>query len=155
MQPNSFLPVFEHLNAQNNGDMIVIGDTLLVEPVQQAPATKDVETADGKKVSIILETKLTNRQVGSVEDDRPLFVRVLACGSGYYDDETGKDLPLETQPGDIILMGKLSVRWLSTFGPLLREGDRQIGICRESDSILRFKGQAGFDRVNQILAEAK
>lgn len=151
----SFLPVFEHLNAQNQGDLVIIGDTLLVEPVAQAAATKDVTTNDGKKVSIILETQLTNRQIGSVEDDRPLYVRVLACGNGYYDTETKLDVELETKPGDIILMGKLSVRWLSTFGPLLREGDRQIGICRESDSILRFKGQKGFDKVNAILGEAK
>lgn len=148
----SFLPAFEHLRAQSQGDLVIIGDTLLVEPVQQAAATKEVTTNDGRKVGIILETQLTNRQIGSVEDDRPLFVRVLACGNGYYNKE---DVPLETQPGDIILMGKLSVRWLSTFGPLLREGDRQIGICRESDSILRFNGQSGFDKVNSILAEAK
>lgn len=151
---DSFLSVFQKLAEQNKGDMTIVGDTLLVEPLQTGPATKEIKTDSGKKVSLILETELTNRQIGSIQDDRPLYVRVLAVGAGYYDEASGKDVPLDVQVGDVLLMGKLSVRWLSTFGPLLREGDKQIGICRESDKILQFRGQEGYDRVNSILADA-
>lgn len=151
---DSFLSVFQKLAAQNNGDMTIVGDTLLVEPMQTGPATKEIKGPNGTMTKLILETELTNRQIGSIQDDRPLYVRVLAVGNGFYDSQEGKDVPLDVQVGDILLMGKLSVRWLSTFGPLLREGDKQIGICRESDKILQFRGQDGYDRVNALLAEA-
>lgn len=150
----SFLSVFQKLAAQNNGDMTIVGDTLLVEDLNTGPVTKDIKGPDGKVTKLILETTLTNKQIGSIQDDRPLYVRVLAVGQGFYDSETGKDVPLDVQVGDILLLGKLSVRWLSTFGPLIREGGNSIGICRESDKILQFRGQAGYDRINALLGEA-
>lgn len=149
----SFLPVFETLASQNQGAMTIIGDTLIVEELNAGPATKEISTADGRKVSLVLESEMTNRQLGSIQDDRPMYVRVLAAGAGY--DDNGADVPCDAQVGDILLIGKLSVKWLSTFGPLLREGSRQIGLARDSDALIRFRGQEGFDKVNSILAGLK
>jgi co-chaperonin GroES (HSP10) len=97
------------------------------------------KTASG----LIIADKSYN-QLNAMTSDEPAFYRVLLTGAGYYDDTTKGAVPLETQPGDIVQMGKISVKVFSSF-PLLEayEADT-IGITHDSEIQWRFKGEEAF-----------
>lgn len=132
----SYLEAFKNLPTDS---FELIGDCLLVEEIRP----EEQKTLGG----IVLPTSKEIKQIDGVEANRPTWVRVLLVGAGYYDPKDESIVPLDVAPGDIILVGRLSVKWLSTFGPLVSSGENQIGITRESEIQLRFKGQAGQDAV--------
>ena len=84
------------------------------------------------------------RQTKGLSALRPVFARVLMVGEGYYGDG-GESIPVEADPGDIILVGKNSVAEMSDFGKLPTYGKLEIGVVRASEILMRFKGQEGFD----------
>jgi co-chaperonin GroES (HSP10) len=107
----------------------MIGNILLVEK----PDAEELKSEGG----IFLAS--AGRQVNSTEANLPAFVHVLAVGPGYYDDTTLADVPLDTKPGDVILVGSLAVKWFSRLGAM-KEKQFSIGVCLESDVQLRFGG---------------
>lgn len=140
-----YLEAFKTLKKEAKEAYQLMGDALIVEEMEEA---NEVKTKSG----IVIQG--SSRNADGFEQNKPTFVRVLDIGAGYFDEE-GKDIPLEVQPGDIILVGALSVKWLSTFGSVvsLGKGER-IGITREAEIQLRFKGQHGYDEVFRILGAA-
>src|SRR5689334_13650412 len=82
--------------AKEHGTLYKIqGNLLLVEVIKD----EEFKTKSG----IILATS-DKRQVNGLVQDKPTFVRVLDVGPGYFKDDTMEDVPLETQPGDILLV---------------------------------------------------
>lgn len=142
---SKYLDNFKRLAEEGREAYVLVGDCILVEELVEA---NEVKTKGG----IVIQGTTGMRD--GFEQNRPTFVRVLAVGEGYY-DEDNKSVPLEARPGDIILVGALSVNWLSTFGPIVSivKGER-IGITREAEIQLRFKGQNGYDEVFRILGAA-
>ena len=110
------------------------GDCILVEKVKEPEA---------KMGSFFIATASTHRD--TFAQDRPHFVHVLAVGEGYYDDATGKSVGLSVEVGDIILVGALSVKYFSMFGSLEGYEPDSIGITREAEIQLRFKGESGYE----------
>jgi len=88
----------------------------------------------------------------------PTFVRILAMGPGYVDPD-GEFTDLEVDVGDIVLVGKMSVNWFSVFGSLAYTSQHEIGITRENEIKLRFKGQDAYDTcfnyLNEFLAHGE
>lgn len=129
---------------QCKGAFTLNGDAILVEDVPQPEAKT--------KSGIVLSAGLKG-QIDGVEMNKPLLVRVLLVGEGFYDDTNPeKAIPVDLSPGDIILIGKHDVAWFSTFGPIVTHREIRVGITRESAVKLRFKGGAGYDAVYDVLA---
>jgi co-chaperonin GroES (HSP10) len=125
---------------QSNTDTIeIIGDIILVEEVPQ----EEVKTKSG----LIVSGSLKNRD--GFEQNRPTMAIVLAVGKGYYDGDT--EIPLNVRPGDIVLLGALSTKWLSYFGPIISAEGARIGLAREADIQIIFKGAAGYERLSNAL----
>lgn len=133
----------------------LIGDNLLVEEIPE----EELKTKSG----LVLATG-DRKMIDGVEANRPVFVRVLAVGEGYYQDEDKSSsspqvVPLDVNVGDIILVGKLSVAWFSAFGNLVTSKGCRIGRCRESDIAQRFKGEEGyakyFNTLNQVIEKGE
>lgn len=142
MTPSKYLDKFTHLHLQGAHLHEIVGDTLLVEKI-----IEEQKTASGLVLAADPRTR------NSLTNDRPHFVRVLAVGMGYYNEETGAAVPLEVEPGDIILVGSLSVKWFSMFGITGYEADT-IGLSRASEIQLRFKGAHGYDQAFNLLNQA-
>lgn len=140
----SFQSAFAALQESAADSFDLIGDALLVEELPK----EELKSKGG----IILAPQGKVSQVDGIEANRPTFVRVLAVGNGYVDSE-GETVPVEANPGDIILVGRLSVNWFSTFGPLVSSAQCQLGITRECEIKLRFKGEAGYQKAYGILSE--
>ncbi len=133
---SNYLDQFKAMASESGEAYELYGDCLLVEKIKEA---------ERKIGSIILAT--ANGRTDSFGADKPHFVRVLAVGKGYYNEETSQDVPLNVEPGDIILIGPLSVKYFSMFGSLEAYEPDSIGITRESEIQLRFKGEEGYGQV--------
>jgi hypothetical protein len=88
----------------------------------------------------------TKNQQGVLNDAKPLFFRVLQVGEGYYDDVTKEPVPLTSKQGDIIVTGLASVKLFAMLPGVKRYKPFSIGLTRESDILLRFKGEASFEQ---------
>lgn len=144
---SSYLELFD--KAREDGHPLTLtGNTLLVERVPQ----KEIKTASG----IVLQAA-PELNWNSIANDRPHWAIVLAVGEGYYDDETEKDIPLDVEPGDVILLGKMSASYFSTLDVLdqyitLSETYQRdtIGVTRESEILAKFP-EAAVYRVGGVV----
>lgn len=133
MTPSKYLEKAKAVRELKGKSYTLNGDFLLVERAK----VEEVKTASG----LILHTEFKQQRDG-LFDNMPEFVRVLDVGAGYY-DESGKDVPLDVQVGDIILVGRASVKWLSVLEVPNYE-PFSIGITRETEIQLRFHGDEGY-----------
>jgi hypothetical protein len=141
---------FKHLQEKCGDCFELVGDYLLVEEIPR----EEVKSPSGLIVSAPMD-KIS--RVDGMEANRPIFVRVLLVGNGYYDtvEEAGekieKTIPLDVKVDDILLVGRLSVKWLSYFGPLVSSSKNNLGILREGEKQLRFFGDEAYQRVYDTL----
>jgi co-chaperonin GroES (HSP10) len=138
---SKYLEAFKALQSQCPDASVTVGDVIWVEELKE----EEIKTASG-----IIISEGERKQLGSVAADAPMLVHVLAVGKGYYDDE-GEDVPVEVQPGDIALVGKLSVNWVSTFGGIITKNGPQLGFTRESEIKHYWKGQEGYAKYFEVL----
>lgn len=133
----------------DTADFQLYGDILVVEEFQTGPMTKAVTKADGSKVELILDVGNAggNRQLGSMKEDKPLLVRVLLAGRGYYDAEKGTTTPLDEQPGDILEVPKISVSWRSELCGIVAGEGKRLGIVKVSEILARYPGEDAYQRV--------
>ncbi len=145
MKPSKLLAAFQVPDLNNYFELI--GDILLVEeiPDEEFKTKTGLIIASGNK-----------GQVNGLEADKPTFVRVLMVGQGYFDssDKIEKDIPCDSMPGDIVLIGRTSLKPFSVFGKLMTYGEAKIGICRESDIQARFRGEEAFERFFESINKA-
>jgi len=139
---SKYLPAFEAAKAEVDESGILTGDLLMVEKIDQP----EIKSTGG----IILSASVDHRQTNSIGANMPHFVRVLAVGKGFYNEETGEDVPVEVKPGDIILVGEQSVKWMAHW-PLLNYTPFQIGLTREAEIQIKFKGEEGFNKLFDAL----
>lgn len=138
----SYLPAFKKLKKEGKDLYQLVGSALLVEKYEE-PEVKS-------KGGIIMADGGTARE--NLGDAKTTWVRVLAVGEGYYDHETGKDIPIDVKPGDICLVGRISCQWFSRFGAVDGYSITQpIGITREEEIRLRLKGPKSYDKVFALL----
>jgi co-chaperonin GroES (HSP10) len=131
-----YLPYFKEYGPKLSETMEVSGDILLVERMK-FPETK---TASG----LILATdSAAARTMNGIGADKPGFYRVLHVGAGFV-GEDGADVPLDVKPGDVILIGAVSVKLFSMFPLLEAYEPDSIGITRETDIQIRFHGEDNF-----------
>lgn len=142
-----FQRAFKLINENAKGALTIIGDCLVVEEIPK----EEVKTKSGIVLAGGPGGKVT--QMDGIEANRPIFCRVLAVGEGYY-KESGETVPLDTKVDDILLVSRLSVKWLSHLGPLISTPESQLGLIPESEvRYFKFEGQDGYDRVCRILSE--
>jgi co-chaperonin GroES (HSP10) len=102
----------------------LLAGTLLVEVVE-----RERKTSSG----IILSARPEGKELTECV--------VLATGQGYFDDETGEDVPLDTRVGDIIYAEPMNVRLLYAF-PVAGYSAHTIGLIDQGQVLMRFRGEA-------------
>lgn len=122
----------------------LVGNILIVQVINE----DEIKTKSG----LVIAQSIKN-QVTSVGANKPTFARVLMTGEGYYDDD-GTETALETKVGDIVLVPSVDIKFLSVFGKLMSSSDNQLGMVRDSEVQMRFKGQEGFDKFFGVLNNA-
>lgn len=134
LKPSKFLPFFKENLTSIRENAQLIGDMMIVERIKFPE----------KKVGSLFIADSKHIQSTGLTSEVPEFYRVLLVGEGYYDDETGKDVPLEIEQGDIVHASSVSVRVWSSF-PLLEVTEADIlGKMRYSDVQWKFKSEESF-----------
>lgn len=136
-----FLDQFKNLKASGGSLMKLYGDVLLVE----GHAPEEAKTASG----IIIQSH--DRQRNGFGENLPAFYTVLYAGEGFYDEETGEDVPLDIEPGAIILTGTQSVRPISKFGPIISTKESGLFLTRVQDIQASFGGPAAYEQAMDLL----
>lgn len=144
MNNSRYQEAFERLKDNTEEAYELIGDCLLVEQLKEPE----------RKIGSFIMVDAQGKQKGSLSQDRPHFVQVLAVGKGYYDDDTKEDVPLNVKPGDIVLVGPLSVKYFSFFGDMQKYEPDSIGITREAEVQMRFRGKEGYAKAFEILNQS-
>lgn len=140
----NYLEAFTNTDAVCPGDFELFGDILLVRELPP----EEHKTKSG----LIIAPMGGMKQLDGIEANRPCFVEVLKVGAGFFSEGTDH-VPLDSKPGDIILVGKLSVKWLSTLGPITSTPENNLGLVREDEIQARFRGQEVRDRYFKVLGE--
>lgn len=149
MQKSKYLEAFAKVAAEAPETHKLVGDFLLVEVMKD----EEFKTKSG----LIMSTEMSRNQMDGMFQDRPTFARVLMAGAGYFsegEDGKMKDVPLDTKPGDIVLVGRVSIKHFSVFGKLFSYGETTLGLCRDSDVQMRFSGDEGFERFFAVVNSA-
>jgi co-chaperonin GroES (HSP10) len=141
MTPSKYLKAFQAAGLDEG--VVLTGDFLIVEKV-------DLEIKS--KSGIVIAQDVRHKGADTISANLPTFVHVLKVGAGYV-AEDGSDSPLDTQPGDILLVGQASVKWLPVFGTDNYEAFT-IGITREAETQLRFRGIEAYQRYFENLNRA-
>lgn len=138
MQKSKYLERFKRAKEAGvfGKDVILTGSFILVEKIPQ----EEVKTKSG----LVLTTSGNTNNVNSISANLPTLVYVLAVGAGHVDEE-GNDVPLDVAPGDILMVGSNSVKWL----PVLEIDGYQpfeIGLSTENETQIKIAGNDGYDR---------
>jgi co-chaperonin GroES (HSP10) len=149
---SKYLKPFTEAKKSCDGEMYLTGDVLLVEKVTGQEHSKEITREDGTRTKLYL-TGGAEKKVDGLDMNLPMFVRVLAVGPGFFDEAQEKAINCEVEVGDIILIGRMSVNWFSVFGGVISEGSHEVGITRESEVRMRFKGDAAYKKFFKALNE--
>ena len=110
------------------------GNRIIVEVVPQ----EEIKTAGG----IIVASDSSYK--GTAADLKPCLAIVLACGPGYYDDETGADVNMDITPGQVVLVSEVGLKKYSQF-PGLKDYTRDtIALTRDSEVHIRWNSIADY-----------
>lgn len=149
MKPSKYLEKVQRAVTEAKDGFVLTGNVLLVEKVPH----EEVKTKSG----LVLATHTGKDQVNSISANMPVFVHVLAVGSGFYDtvkdddgNDVGVDVPLDTKPGDILLVGQHSARWLSVF-PIDNYEPFTVGVTSEAETQMRFRGLEAYGEFAKAL----
>jgi hypothetical protein len=139
-----YLRALGRAREKHSGKFEVTGDTCLVAVIPQDDLAP--------KSSIIISSGGVRQQNG-LEAKRPVLVRVIEVGPGFYDDE-GKSVSPGVEPGDILLVGSNSVQEISQYGKLQNHGRVVLGICNAGERMFSWKGEQAFnDYFETVLQE--
>ena len=140
---SKYLQHFRRLVEEGKDSYKLVGDYILVERIPDS----EKKTAGG---IVIPDSPETHKELMSAE--KPVFAFVLAVGEGYYDEE-GNSVELGVVPGDVVLLGPVSTTWFKNFGSLVSSGVA-VGVTRESEIKMIFKGAEGYEKVFSLLGHA-
>lgn len=138
---SGYLKAFATAKEKNSKNFELTGDVLLVAIIPQdelVPPSKIIIADGGSK------------QVNSLAAKRPVLVRVLEVGPGYYNDD-GTTTPCDVQVGDYLLVGPNSAQEISQYGRLQNFGRVTLAICNASERLIRWKQEEGFNSYFETL----
>lgn len=134
-----YLEAFQKL--QESDGVEFIGDLLVVEKLPAPQA---------RSVGGLLVQDSSHARSAFAEETRPHLALVVAVGQGYYGDDD-KEIALNTKPGDIVLVPPQSIKYFSAFGALANYQPDTIGITRDGEVQMRFRGAEAYQQAFDIL----
>lgn len=145
----SYLPRFNKLKQLDPKPYSLRGNLMLVEKLPEP----ELKTRGGIVLGGIIDNG--SKQINGLGADIPQFCRILDIGEGYTDDD-GNVIPnsMSVQPGDIVLINRLSIKYFSLFHTFFDYKPDQIGLARDNDIQMHFKGDEGlakyFETLNKL-----
>lgn len=118
------------------------GNKMLVERLDSG----EVKTAGG-----IIISEATNIRA-DLKLQKPAVCMVLAVGKGYYDSSNNSYQPLDTVPGNVVILNSLGVQFYSVLPGSPSYSNNTVGITTEADIQMTFKDMDAYNAyVNSML----
>ncbi len=117
---SKYLERFQKLEAN---DLPLRGNRILIEVLPKEEI---------KQGSIIVASNLDDHR-SSTEQNRADLGVVLAVGSGYFDDETGGDVAMDIQPGNVVLVSRMGLKLYSQFPGISGYTKETIALTRDNE----------------------
>lgn len=139
---------FKRLREEGTELFKIRGNAILVEILEEKVVSKG-------GIEIVQDLRQVH---GGVAANKGVVALVLAVGEGYYDSITHSDgtkeeitVPLDIQPGAIVLLPKYSVSTYSTFPGLEGITDEKIGMVLDSEIRLSYPSLESYEKAKNIL----
>ena len=102
------------------------GNRILVEILPK----EEIKSAGG----LIIASNLDNHRT-KTEQQRAKLAIVLAVGTGYYDDSSdeGEDVPLDVQPGNVVMLSDYGLKYYSEFPGLAEFTGDSLALALDKD----------------------
>lgn len=128
----------------DEGLLQVPGSTHIVEII------KDEELKS--KGGIIISAPKAHARNG-IEENRLLVGKVVFSGTGYYNDETGENDPLDIPPGAIVILPKYSLSLISVFPGIVEPTNDKLGMVKENQVLAFYKSVEDYNRAKKLSVE--
>ena len=125
---SKYLKKFQHLTPK---DLPISGSKILIELLPQP----DLKSAGGLYLASGLKDNL----------QAPTLGIVLACGVGYWDEESETFVDLDQKPGNVVLVPDFAIRGYSSFPGLKGYAGGDIALAKESDVIVSWESVEAFE----------
>ena len=122
------------------------GNRLLVEPMPK----EEIKSAGG----LLLAAPESDRR-STLDQNRACLAIVLATGAGYYNEETGADVPMDVEVGNVLLLSAYGLRLYSNFpgvGGYTADG---IALIRDTDVTMVWKSVDDYNTYKELLASGR
>ena len=118
------------------------GDRIVVEMLPK----EEIKSKGG----IILQSDPNQVRGETAAQGQPTLCVVLACGSGYTDDD-GNDVALDYEPGAVVLVSELGLKKYSTFPGMNDYNQGTIALTRESEVHMFWPSIAAYETYKKTL----
>jgi co-chaperonin GroES (HSP10) len=136
---------FKRLRDSGKKLIVLRGNVILIEIFEQ----EEIKSKGG----IVLAKYDGQRMQAS--DFKAHMGIVLAIGEGYYDEDTGvATVPLDIQPGMIVMVPQIDVQYLSTFPGLKDYTQNKLALTLESNVKVYSPSVDAFLEAEAILGHA-
>lgn len=110
------------------------GNRLLVEVLPK----EEIKSAGG----LIIHTSAHDHKTAT-EENRPKLAIVLACGTGYV-EEDGTEVEMDIQPGAVVLLSPMGLRYYSHFPGIPEFTGETIAMTRDSEVHISWPSLAAY-----------
>ena len=140
MIESKYLEKFKRL--QEHKDLYTLrGDRLLIEILPK----EELTTASGLVIATVDDYRSTTK------DNQATLGIVLLVGVGYYDEDTGKDVPLDVQPGNIVLLSGMGLKLYSSFPGCQGYIPNTIALTRNSECHMIIPNADAYEKYKAVL----
>ncbi len=120
------------------------GNRILVEVLPK----EELKSAGG----IILNAPTSDHR-SRTEQHRAKVAVVVAVGSGYFDDssEEGEDVPLDIQPGNVVMLSEFGLKYYSEFPGLSEYTGESLALALDKDVHCAWESIEAFKEYQKLL----
>jgi co-chaperonin GroES (HSP10) len=136
MDQTDFTKEFTRLKALGPETFVLRGSTIIVELVPD----EELKTKGG----IIIATP-SDHVRKSVTEHKLQVGRVLMTGQGYWDEEKEAYVPLDVEPGAIVILPQYSTQLISTFPGIARPTGNKLALVKESELLAYYPNETAYN----------
>lgn len=89
----------------------------------------------------------------ATSENRDTTALVLMVGEGYYDDKTLESIPMDIQPGNIVLLSNYAMKYYSSFPGIVDFTKNTLALTRDTEIHMIWKTQEDYEAYKALLNE--
>lgn len=83
--------------------------------------------------------------------NKAVVAQVVLIGEGYFDPDTGKESPIDLEPGEVVVVNEMGLRFYSKFPGLDHYAQNSLAMMTEDDVQMRFPSLAAYTEFKALV----